>query len=134
MLLGRDAGIDFIMFDDIIDDDIISGNVDRHHQNPSSWWSLYVSGMMLANNRYHTVYRALSFKDHRIMMEGYHILLQMGIESRGSGENGLIDEIDIVRVFTQLGGGTEYILSDGRTASEIRGFRTGGPRVPQQPV
>ncbi len=122
MLLGRDIGFDFIFFDNLEDTDFIQGmnQIMRHHRNPSSWWSLYVSGMMLTNRQYHGVYSGteVSSKDSDVLLEGFQRLIKMGVSNKGSGTNGLISEADIKLVFSQLNNGVDYTLADGRTVLE----------------
>ena len=131
MLLDRDLGTEPIFFDDL-DQNIFAKTTlkdeyfFRQHIDPRKFWSLYVSRMFLTTRTYHGVYPdiygrgsgTISVLDQQVCLEGMHMLMERGLERKGHGKEGLINELDIRDVFTELGGGAMYTLRDGRTVLE----------------
>lgn len=76
---------------------------------------------MITNVRYHKIYDSnhISTQDTNMLLEGMTMLIELGADRYKKGiDNWRITDRDIERVFTQLGGGSMFTLSDGRTVLE----------------
>lgn len=124
-LLSRDLGFDPLFFDwlgeELFDKDSSTGMYQIHHKDKSRYWSIYIRDVMIIDIRYHKLYDSahISTHDTNILLEGMQRLIKLGAERY---EKGLYDwkitDSDIEAIFAQLGGGTQYKLSDGRTVLE----------------
>jgi len=122
-LLSRDLATEPIFFDNLEESIFNQAYTSfiRQHIDPKIFWSLYVSRMFLSTPKYHGVYPkidgrgAITVIDQQVCLEGLHYLMEMGLNGFGHGKDGFITESDIIRVFTKLGGGNMYTMTDGRT-------------------
>ncbi|NVM20071.1 MAG: hypothetical protein HWN80_20400, partial [Candidatus Lokiarchaeota archaeon] len=98
-----------------------TGTYAIHHKDSQRSWSIYIKDLMITTNRYHGVYGSLHIttQDTDILLEGMGLLIELGIDRYKKGSaNWEITEKDIESVFTRLGGGSMYKISDGRTVLE----------------
>jgi len=123
-LLSRDLGFDPLFFDSL-DKELFDKSTSEmyaiHHKDRARSWSIYIRDLFITSNRYHRLYDSshISLHDTNVLLEGMHKLIELGSDRIRSGNgNWEITESDISTVFTQIGGGTEYRLSDGRTVLE----------------
>lgn len=128
MMLSRDLATEPVFFDDL-DKSIFEEtnqkdeSFARQHIDPKKFWSLYVSRMFLTTRTYHGTYPdilnrgagKISVFDQQVCAEGIKLLIDLGLKKKGSGPDRLISEVDIREVFTKLGRGSLYTMSDGRT-------------------
>ena len=124
-LLPKNLGFDSLFFDDLdqslFDKNSGTGMYQIHHKDKTRWWSIYLRDLTVINIRYHKLYDSvhITTEDINLLEEGIKMLKELGISRYESGNtNWQITETDIKKVFSMLGGGREYTLSDGRTVLE----------------
>ncbi|MBD3211009.1 MAG: hypothetical protein GF311_00235 [Candidatus Lokiarchaeota archaeon] len=96
--MTRDLGFDPLTFqpiDDIVFDKSENIKFARHHLDGKRFWSLFTGDLVLVDSSTHTIWGTSSLSDQKILMEGFHELIEM----KGSGIEGRITERDIRSVF-----------------------------------
>ncbi|NVM19194.1 MAG: hypothetical protein HWN80_15885, partial [Candidatus Lokiarchaeota archaeon] len=76
-----------------------TGKFISHHIDPDGKASLALYDQILTNADYHNTYATMPIASQKILKEGVRKLIQMGIDGKGSGRNGYINEDDIRKVF-----------------------------------
>ena len=125
-LLSRDLGFEPVFFDwleeDLFDKNIhTTGGYALHHKDDQRAWSIYIRDLMITSKKYHGFYLSPSItaQDTNIMQEGLNMLIELGVDRYKQGAtNWKITDNDINAIFTRLGGGSMYTMSDGRTVLE----------------
>ena len=87
--------LDGNLFDRLAD----TGLFEPHHMDSKHKESLALYDQILTNNRYNPTYETMPIAQQKILKEGVHKLIQMGIEGRGSAKGGYINADDIRNVF-----------------------------------
>ncbi|MHA1279503.1 MAG: hypothetical protein ACTSQ8_20065 [Candidatus Helarchaeota archaeon] len=85
--------------DDFFDKDTRTGIYDIHHIIPNHKESLALYEHILTSGYRHNYYKYLTVKDQKFLKRGLRKLIWLGIEGKGSGRDGLINERDIRKVF-----------------------------------
>ena len=121
-LISRDHGFDPLFFDSVDESSILASAYALHHIDSTRSWSVFIRDLLLTSGSYHGVYTSsqVSTQDTKVLSEGMHKLMELGKSRYQNGVHvaDIITEADIINVFTNLGGGSLYILNDGRTVLE----------------